>query len=83
MLATFFQGSQDLIPTETHAFVVRIWLESGLHRPDGRTLWRGRVQHAASGNYLVFEAMDDLVRFITSWMEIGDESPGPIKPTDP
>jgi hypothetical protein len=54
-------------PTETHAFVVRIWLEPNLTRSDGRMLWRGRVQHATSGEYLVFEVMADLLRFITSW----------------
>ncbi|MBN1813523.1 MAG: hypothetical protein JXA14_16920 [Anaerolineae bacterium] len=51
-------------PTRSHAFVVRIWWESGPARPDGRPLWRGRVQHAASGEYVVFQSLDELTRFI-------------------
>jgi hypothetical protein len=48
----------------THAFVVRIWWESGLSRPDARPLWRGQVQHAASGRTLSFQSLDELLRFI-------------------
>jgi hypothetical protein len=48
----------------SHAFVVRIWWEQGLSRPDGRPLWRGYVQHAASGRAQVFQALDDLLCFI-------------------
>jgi hypothetical protein len=47
-----------------HAFIVRIWWEPGLTLSDGRPLWRGRVQHVASGQTLVFQALDDLLRFI-------------------
>jgi hypothetical protein len=52
--------------TQIHAFIVRIWQEQGLTRPDGRTLWRGRVQHAASGRSLVFQSPSELWRFIAS-----------------
>ena len=48
----------------THAFVVRIWWEPGLSRPDGHPLWRGYVQHAASGRSQSFQVLDDLLRFI-------------------
>jgi hypothetical protein len=51
-------------PTQSHAFVVRIWWESGSVRPDGRPLWRGRVQHAASGEYVVFQSLGELMCFI-------------------
>jgi len=47
-----------------HAFIVRIWWGPGLTLSDGRPLWRGRVQHVASGQTLVFQALDDLLRFI-------------------
>lgn len=50
----------------SHSFVVRIWQEPGLTRPDVYRLWRGRVQHAASGQYLVFESLGELLRFIQS-----------------
>lgn len=48
----------------THSFVVRIWWESGLTQPDGRPLWRGYVQHAISGQSLVFQSLDQLLCFI-------------------
>lgn len=51
---------------KTHAFVVRIWWESGLTRPDGGPLWRGYAQHAASGQTLVFQTLGDLTDFIQS-----------------
>jgi hypothetical protein len=65
-------------PTETHAFVVRIWLEPGLTRADGRALWRGRVQHAASGEYRLFETVADLLNFICSWTGTLEEASGRI-----
>ena len=51
-------------PSQSHAFVVRIWWESGSLRPDGRLLWRGRVQHAASGEYAFFRSLSELAHFI-------------------
>ena len=51
--------------THIHAFIVRIWQE-GLTRPDGRILWRGRVQHAASGQSLAFQSPGELWHFIAS-----------------
>ena len=52
------------LPHLSHAFVVRIWWESGLSRPDGHPLWRGYVQHAASGQILVFQSLIELLSFI-------------------
>jgi hypothetical protein len=52
---------------QSHAFVVRIWREPGLAGPDGSPLWRGQVQHAASGQALAFQSLDELLRFIQSW----------------
>ena len=49
-----------------HAFIVRIWWEPGLTLSNGRPLWRGQVQHAASRQTLVFQSLDDLIRFIQS-----------------
>lgn len=50
--------------TQSHAFIVRIWWEPGSLRPDGRPLWRGRVQHVASNEYVVFQSLGELTRFI-------------------
>jgi hypothetical protein len=51
---------------QTHTFIARVWWEKGLTRPNGQPLWRGQVQHAASGQSLVFQSLDDLLRFIQS-----------------
>ncbi|MBE9506951.1 MAG: hypothetical protein IMY86_02790 [Chloroflexi bacterium] len=51
---------------QTNSFVVRIWWEPGLTRPDDRPLWRGYVQHAASGQSVVFQSLDEMLRFIQS-----------------
>jgi len=51
-------------PHHAHAFVIRIWWETGLTRLDGRPLWRGQVHHAATGRSLVFQALGDLLCFI-------------------
>jgi hypothetical protein len=50
----------------THAFVVRIWWEPGLSHPNGRPLWRGEVEHAASGRSYVFQSLGELLGFIQS-----------------
>lgn len=51
---------------QSHSFVVRIWWEQDLTRPDGGPLWRGYAQHAASGHSLAFQSLDELLRFIQS-----------------
>lgn len=50
--------------SRTNAFVLRIWWEPGLTRPDGCPLWRGEIQHASSGQTLVFQSLDELLDFI-------------------
>lgn len=55
-------GHHPLAPS--HAFVVRIWWESGLTGPDGRPLWRGQIRHAATGRTLTFQSLQELLRFI-------------------
>ena len=61
------------IPADTHAFVVRIWWEPGLTRPDGRPLWRGQIQHATSGQSQAFQSLDELLQLIqTQTGELGE-----------
>jgi hypothetical protein len=40
-------------------FVVRIWWEKG----DAEPIWRGRIQHAASGNSRYFQTIAELLGF--------------------
>ena len=50
--------------TQTFSFIVRIWWEAGLARPDGRPLWRGQVREAAGDRSCAFQSLDELVAFI-------------------
>lgn len=59
-------GSHALRRPESHSFVVRIWWEAGLSRPNGRPLWRGSARYAGSGRRVAFQSLDDLLRFIQS-----------------
>ena len=52
------------IPADTHSFVVRIWWEPGLTRPDGSPLWRGQIQHATSGQSHAFQSLNELLQLI-------------------
>ncbi len=64
--------------SDLHSFVVRIWWETGLTRPNGRPLWRGRVRHAASGRMRVFQSLEELMEFIqeqTGDLEVEQEKP--------
>lgn len=73
--------------TRFHAFVVRIWRESGLTRPNGHPLWRGQVRHVASGRALAFQSTADLLRFIREQVgpldDGGAEDPGPVNSDPP
>ena len=60
--------SDSVAPTQTHAFVVRIWAEPAADDSSDDVLWRGRVEHAASGRYGVFSSLNELLRFIQSYM---------------
>ncbi|GAB4519671.1 MAG: hypothetical protein Kow0047_30930 [Anaerolineae bacterium] len=56
------------VNSETHSFVVKIWLE---HEADGRrrALWRGHVTHVPSGRRRYFQDLDTLVDFIAQYLE--------------
>mgnify|MGYP003565314768 FL=1 len=45
---------------QSHAFVLRIWWEEG----EGPPIWRGWVQHAASGDSCCVQQLTDLVAFL-------------------
>lgn len=45
---------------QSNSFVVRIWWEKGRRHP----VWRGWMQHAASGESHYFDHLTDLLAFI-------------------
>ena len=46
-----------------HSFVLRIWWEWEAHYGAAR-IWRGRIQHAATGDTQYIGTLDDLLAFI-------------------
>jgi hypothetical protein len=46
--------------SRSNSFVLRIWWEEG----DGPPIWRGWVQHAASGDSCYVHQLADLVAFL-------------------
>lgn len=55
----------------SHAFVVRIWVEEGT-----RPTWRGHVTHVQSGERRSFGDLQEMVAFITPYLEALRAPPG-------
>jgi hypothetical protein len=58
--------------SRTLDFVIRIWLEE---RPQGEQppQWRGYVTHVLSGRQQYFQELNDLVRFLESYITVWRE----------
>jgi hypothetical protein len=58
----------DLPEDQTHAFVVRFWLE---HREikGVKSLWRGVIEHALSGRKKYLKKIDEVTDFISSYLK--------------
>ncbi|MFN2272731.1 MAG: hypothetical protein ACK2US_17950 [Anaerolineae bacterium] len=57
---------------QSHAFVLRIWWEEG----NGSPVWRGWVQHAASGDTCYVHRLADLIAFLEMRTGLLDMTPG-------
>ena len=58
----------DLFETNTHPFIVKIWLEETAAEA-GRAKWRGHVTHVPSGERRYLEELDDITAFIAPYLE--------------
>ena len=58
----------------SHLFTVRLWREE---LEEGRYEWRGKVQHALSGETRYFRRWEDLIAFV---QEKGEGTTAPLKP---
>lgn len=58
----------DLPEDQTHAFVVRFWLE---HREikGAKPLWRGVIEHVLSGRKKHLNKIDEVADFISSYLK--------------
>ena len=52
---------------QTHLFMLRLWTED---LGDGKTEWRGKVQHALSGEARYFREWAELIAFVQE--QVGD-----------
>ena len=57
----------DHLENNMHSFVIKLWLEE---RADkfGRTLWRGRITHVASGEQRFIEDLNEIPPFIKPYL---------------
>jgi hypothetical protein len=51
----------------THAFIVRFWLEPR-ELENARPIWRGVVKHVASGRKLYLKNIEEVKQFIVSYL---------------
>ena len=61
-------AGMDPYESNTHSFIVKIWIEEFLEGP-GQVLWRGRVTHVPDGRQSYFHNLEELVRFIRSYLQ--------------
>jgi hypothetical protein len=53
----------DLPADNTHAFIVRFWLEPREIQGE-KPLWRGVIEHVPSGRKLYLKGLDEITAFI-------------------
>ena len=51
----------------THAFIVRFWLEPR-ELENARPIWRGVIEHVASGRRFFLKSLDEITAFIESYL---------------
>ena len=61
----------------SHLFTVRLWVEE---LGNGKSEWRGKVQHVTSGEVRYFREWTTLIAFLL--MPLPEPSPGPHSDTD-
>ena len=57
-------------PHRSHLFTVRLWLED---LGDGRTEWRGQVQHVLSGEVRYFRDWPTLITLLLEMLHAAEE----------
>jgi hypothetical protein len=58
----------DQIESNTHSFVVKIWLE-GVDEISGKAVWRGRITHVPSGQNRHFDNLRGITSFVAPYLE--------------
>ena len=61
-------GMVNQIPDTSHTFIARFWLESREIK-DAKPIWRGVVEHVASGQRRYLQDLDEIKAFVASHLE--------------
>jgi hypothetical protein len=65
----------EQLETNTHRFIIRIWLEATAYEA-GRAIWRGHITHVPGGERHYLKDLDDIIDFITPYLEGMGVKPG-------
>jgi hypothetical protein len=65
----------DLYETNTHSFIVKIWLEETIEE-SGRAIWRGHITHVPSGERRALKDLNDILIFIRTYLAQIEVEPG-------
>ena len=57
----------DLYETNTHPFIVKVWLEE-VTTDNARVTWRGHITHVPSGKRRYLKNLDDIQAFIVPYL---------------
>jgi hypothetical protein len=61
------EPKMDLYESNTHPFIVKIWLEE-MAQEAGQATWRGHITHVPSGTRRYIQALDDILIFIAPYL---------------
>jgi hypothetical protein len=50
------------------SFIVKIWIEETAEE-SGQAKWRGHITHVPSGNRCYLNSMDDIIAFVSPYLE--------------
>jgi hypothetical protein len=64
------------LENETHAFIIRIWIEAG-GCENVAPVWRGSIDHVGANQRLYFSDLDGVNRFIQEQIGVKSRSPLP------
>lgn len=60
--------NMDLYESNTHSFIVKIWLEETTEEA-GRATWRGHITHVPSGKRRYIQELHEFTAFIAPYLE--------------
>jgi len=58
----------DLLESNTHSFIVKIWLEETVEEA-GQATWRGHITHVPSGDRRYLKDLDDISNFVVPYLD--------------